>query len=88
MESLTVSEVDIDKASRGPKQPNEGEGKRAAARAYNERVTRFAKSGNVENKAHDARQVVDGNDGKVLDRAEAAGESHSAGDGRATKSST
>src|SRR4029077_7753555 len=66
-------------------QPNEGEGNRTAAREYNRRTERFARSGQVEKKAREAQEAVDGEEGEELARAEAEGKSHSAGDDRARK---
>ena len=57
-------------------QPNEGEGNRSAAREYNQRAKRFANSGQVEKKAREAQQAVDGEEGDELARAEAEGKSH------------
>jgi hypothetical protein len=74
--------TEIDKAARAAEQPNEGEGNRTAARAYNRQAERFAKSGKVEKKAREAQQAVDGAEGKELAQAEAAGKSHSALDDR------
>jgi hypothetical protein len=61
-------------------QPNEGEGNKTAARAFNKAEERFAKSGKVEKKAREAQQAVDGPEGKELAEAEAIGKSHSAGE--------
>lgn len=69
-------------------QPNEGEGNRTAARAYNQQAERFAKSGKVEKKAREAQQAVDGEEGNELALAEAEGMSHSAGEDRPEKPST
>lgn len=64
----------------GPRQPNEGEGNRTAARAYNSATENFAKSGKVEQKAKEARRAVEGPERKDLERAEAEGRRHSAGE--------
>jgi hypothetical protein len=77
-ESVIMNE--IDKSSRTAQQPNEGEGNRTAARAYNESAKRFAQSGKVEKKAREAQQAVDGDEAKELARAEATGRGHSAGE--------
>lgn len=69
-------------------QPNEGEGNRSAARDYNQRTKRFANSGQVEKKAREARQAVDGEEGDELARAETEGKSHAAGTDRARDSTT
>ena len=61
-------------------QPNEGEGNKTAARAYNKDAERFAKSGQVDQKAREAQKAVDGSEGNELAEAEAIGKSHSAGE--------
>jgi hypothetical protein len=60
--------------------PNEGEGSRSGARAYDEATEKFAKSGKVAEKAREARQAVDGPEGKDLERAEAEGKRHGKGE--------
>ena len=60
--------------------PNEGEGNRTAARAYNKGATQFTGSGKVEAQAKAAERAVDGPEGPALRDAEAAGKSHSAGE--------
>ena len=54
---------------------NEGEGSRTAARSYNRKTERFAKSGKVEEKAREAQEALDGREGEALNRAEAVGKS-------------
>src|SRR5438270_4928619 len=44
------------KKPHGPEQRNEGEGNRTAARQYNEAQRRFAQSGKVDEKAHEAER--------------------------------
>jgi hypothetical protein len=66
-------------------QRNEGEGNKTAAREYNKDTTAFAKSGQVEGKAREARQAVDGKDGDKLRDAEREGQSHSHGEDRLLK---
>ena len=72
-----------DKAVSG--QENEGEGNKTAARHYNEAQADFAKSGKVEDKAREALEAVEGPEGKELEKAEAAGKSHSHGEDPALK---
>ena len=60
--------------------PNEGEGSRSGARAYDQASEKFARSGKVESKAREARQAVEGPEGKELERAEATGKSHAKGE--------
>lgn len=60
--------------------PNEGEGSRSGARAYDEGSEKFAKSGKVEDKAREARQAIDSAEGKELERAEAEGRRHAKGE--------
>lgn len=60
--------------------PNEGEGSRSGARAYDEGSEKFAQSGKVEEKAREARQAVEGAEGKELERAEAEGRRHAKGE--------
>ena len=55
---------------------NQGEGNRGAARAYNESQQKFAKEGDVEKKAEEARRAVEGRDADELKRAEKEGKSH------------
>lgn len=64
---------------------NEGEGNKTAARHYNEKTEKFAKSGRVEEQAHAAEEALDGGEGRELERAEAAGKSHAAGEDPAIK---
>ncbi len=51
--------------------PNEGEGSKTADLEYRRAATRFAKSGKVERKAHDAEQALDDpSEREDLERAE------------------
>lgn len=59
---------------------NEGEGNRTAARQYNEAQREFVKSGEVEEKAREAEQALDGREKRELDRAEAVGKRPSHGE--------
>ena len=43
---------------KGSEQPNEGEGIRTAARRYNEAQRRFVRSGQVEEKAREAKKAL------------------------------
>ncbi len=61
-------------------QQNEGEGSRTAAKRYDKDAQRFAESGKVEQKAREARDAVDGPEGKELAEAEAQGRRHSKGE--------
>jgi hypothetical protein len=61
-------------------QQNEGEGNKTAAREYNKGTTEFAKSGQVEGKAREAKRAVDGSEGEKLREAEREGQSHSHGE--------
>jgi hypothetical protein len=58
---------------------NEGEGSRTAARQYNEAQRRFVRSGKVEKAAREAERSLD-SDKRELERAEAAGKLHKAGE--------
>jgi hypothetical protein len=58
---------------------NEGEGNKTAARQYNEAQRRFVKSGKVEEKGREAEQALD-RDKRELERAEAVGKRHKAGE--------
>jgi hypothetical protein len=69
-----------DRKNAGGAWPNEGEGSRSGARAYDEAAEKFAKSGKVEEKARAARQAVDSAEGKELERAEAEGKRHAKGE--------
>jgi len=61
-------------------QRNEGEGNRTAARQYNEAQRRFIKSGKVEEKAREAVEAIEGDERQELERAEAEGKRHIAGE--------
>jgi hypothetical protein len=60
--------------------PNEGEGSRSAARAYNKSARDFEKTGAVDQKAHEAAEAVDGPEGEELRKAEEEGKRHSHGE--------
>ena len=66
-------------------QANEGEGNRTAARAYNKGVRDFEKTGQVEKKAREAADALDGPEGAELRKAEEAGKQHSHGEDPALK---
>ena len=61
-------------------QRNEGEGNKTAAREYNEAQHRFAESGKVEEKAREAKKALDSPEARELERAEAIGKRHQAGE--------
>jgi hypothetical protein len=61
-------------------QRNEGEGNKTAARHYNEKTEKFARSGKVDQKAREAAQAVDGDKRDDLKRAEQEGKSHAKGE--------
>ena len=52
---------------------NEGEGSRTAARNYDAGVAKTVQSGKVDEKAREAAQALDGEEGEELRRAEALG---------------
>ena len=58
---------------------NEGEGNKTAAREYNEAQRRFVESGKVAEKAREAEQAIY-RDKRELERAEAVGKRHKAGE--------
>ena len=66
-------------------QANEGEGNRTAARAYNQGVRDFEKTGQVEKKAREAADALDGPEATELKQAEQAGKEHSHGEDPALK---
>jgi hypothetical protein len=66
--------ADTDQASSG--QANEGEGNRTAAKQYEKAQREFVQSGNVDRKAREAEQAIDGDEAKALERAEAEGMRH------------
>jgi hypothetical protein len=66
-------------------QKNEGEGNKTAARKYNQDQQRFVKSGQVEPKAKEAEQAIEGEERAELERAEAEGKRHSHGEEPALK---
>jgi hypothetical protein len=59
---------------------NEGEGSRTAARAYNEKTKQFVENEDVEAKAEEAAQALEGKEGDELRKAEEQGRSHSHGE--------
>ncbi len=61
-------------------QANEGEGNRTAAKAYNKGVQDFEKTGQVDKKAREAADALDGPEAAELRKAEEVGKSHSHGD--------
>jgi hypothetical protein len=65
---------DTDRPSSG--QANEGEGNRTAAKQYEKAQREFVQSGNVDRKAREAEQAIDGDEAKELERAEAEGKRH------------
>jgi hypothetical protein len=66
-------------------QANEGEGNRTAARAYNKGVQDFEKTGQVDKKAREAADALDGPEAADLKKAEETGKSHSHGEDPALK---
>ena len=67
-------------AAASSRQRNEGEGNRTAARAYNDQQHKFVESGDVEEKAREAEQALEGREGEALRRAEEEGKRHSKGE--------
>lgn len=55
---------------------NEGEGSRTAAREFNRDETEFARSGEVDKAAEDAKKAVEGKEGDKLREAEKEGRAH------------
>lgn len=55
---------------------NEGEGSRTAARRYNEAQREFADTGQVEEKAKEAKKAREGSERNELERAEQVGKEH------------
>ncbi|MFZ2007679.1 MAG: hypothetical protein WB697_02985 [Stellaceae bacterium] len=71
----------MDKAKQIAEQRNEGEGNRTSAREYNEAQQRFIRSGQVDQKAHEAEHDMRDRDiRRELERAAAVGQRHSAGE--------
>lgn len=66
-------------------QRNEGEGNKTAAREYNRETTAFTKSGQVEAKAREAEQAMEGKEADEMRKAEREGQSHSHGEDRLLK---
>ncbi len=60
----------------------EGEGSYTASRAYNTETEKFAKSGQVKEKAREAAKALDGPEAAELKRAEKVGKSRSKGEDR------
>jgi hypothetical protein len=59
---------------------NEGEGSQTAARAYNEKTKQFVANEDVEAKAEEAAQALEGKEGDELRKAEEEGRSHAHGE--------
>jgi len=59
---------------------DEGEGNKTAGRQYNEAHRRFVESGQVEDKAREAEKALEGAGKAELQKAEAIGKGHSAGE--------
>jgi hypothetical protein len=59
---------------------NEGEGNKSADRRYREGVRQTVRSGQVEKKAKEAEQAIEGPEGPELRRAEEVGKKHSHGE--------
>jgi hypothetical protein len=66
-------------------QKNEGEGNKTAARRYNEATTDFAKSGQVEPAAQQAKKATEGKEGAELRKAETEGRDKAKGEDPALK---
>ena len=66
-------------------QANEGEGNRTAAKAYNKGVQDFENTGQVEKKAREAADALDGPEAAELKKAEEIGKKHSHGEDPALK---
>ena len=61
-------------------EPNEGEGNRTYARKFDRDERKFVESGQVEKKAREAAEALQGDEGTELRRAEEIGKSHSKGE--------
>lgn len=59
---------------------NEGEGNKTAGRQFNEAQRRFVQSGQVEDTAREAEKALEGPEKTELQKAEAIGKGHSAGE--------
>jgi hypothetical protein len=71
----------MDKRKEIAEQRNEGEGNRTSAREYNEAQQRFIRSGQVDQKAHDAeRDMRDREIRRELEHAATIGRRHAAGE--------
>src|SRR5262249_10691805 len=57
------------------RQKNEGEGSKTAAKEYDDKASKFAGSGQVDDKAKEARRAIDGDEGDDLREAEREGKS-------------
>jgi hypothetical protein len=68
------------KHSEQSSQPNEGEGNRTAARAYDADQRKFVESGQVDKKAREAEEAFEGKEGDELRRAEEFGKRHARGE--------
>jgi hypothetical protein len=62
-----------DQGSQTPTNANEGEGNRTAARNYDAGVAKTVASGKVDEKAREAAEALDGDEGEELRRAEERG---------------
>jgi hypothetical protein len=63
-----------------------GEGNRTAAREFNRQETEFVRAGNIDAKAREAKEAVEGPEGEELRRAEAKSKSRSRGEDPAVSS--
>ena len=71
----------MDKTKQIAEQRNEGEGNRTSAREYNEAQQRFIRSGQVDQKAHEAeRDMRDRDIRRELEQAAKVGRRHAAGE--------
>jgi hypothetical protein len=73
---------DSDKLSQ---EKNEGEGNRTAGRQFNKDEQNFVRSGQVDQKAREAAEALDGDEAKELADAEAIGKRHAAEEDPALK---
>jgi hypothetical protein len=74
---LAAHALPLDIGSSGmnePKQRNEGEGNKTAAREFNREQTEFAQSGKVRPAAEKAKRAVEGAERDELEHAEKTGE--------------
>jgi hypothetical protein len=69
-----------DELKRAPRDKNEGEGNKSAAKIFDRNQSEFARHGDVAGQANAAKSAREGTEREELDEAEETGKSHSHGE--------